>query len=352
MTNWEKIVCNGMSVSFMRKIIILILVVCCGLSAQSKKYYQYDNTVTFKKNQQSGYNWFELLVPCPQSNEYQDVYVLKLVPDEKKWKQREIKTNRNRYLDFYIDSDDLNNDSLTFHVGYRCIMSPKSVDVDFNSLKRPDGNWKQMPEYDTSSPEYKENTGRSGDIIVPDNDTIQEISNKLFKECSNNKLAYAEACYEYVAANYKYKNPYTGLHPVSEILRTGGGDCGSFSTVYISLLRARGIPARHVFAIGGDIDGRKNHHIWAEFYIQDFGWIPVDVTYRNSNPWEDYFGKYRNKWLVVQKGAAMKYPITAGEIKKVNAMQTYVYWYRYKKSPVKVKADQKIEMSAVAKLKK
>lgn len=333
----------------MRKFITAILIVSCGLSVQSKKYCQYDNTITFTKSHQNGYNWYELLVPCPQSNEYQDVYTLNLVPNEKNWKQREIETNHNQYLDFYIESDDLNCDTMTFHVGYRCIMSPKSINVDFNSLKRSDGNWKQMPEYDTSSPEYKENTGRSGDIIVPDNDTILYISDKLFKECGSNKLAYAEACYEYVAANYEYMNPYTGLHPVSEILRLGGGDCGGFSTVYISLLRAQGIPARHVFAIGGNIDGRKNYHIWAEFYIQDFGWIPVDATYRHSNPWDDYFGKYKKEWLVVQKGVAMEYPTTAGDVKKVNEMQTYVYWYRYKKSSLKIKTDQNIEMRTISK---
>jgi hypothetical protein len=123
-----------------------------------------------------------------------------------------------------------------------------------------------------------------------------------------------------VASHFKYLKPGTGLHTLADILSDGGGDCGNLSSIYISLLRAKGIPARHVVAIGGN-------HVWSEFYIQDFGWVPVDVTYKNSTPSGNYFGVYDGKYIVVQKGVAMDYPTYALGTKNFNIFQGFRYWY-------------------------
>jgi transglutaminase-like putative cysteine protease len=63
--------------------------------------------------------------------------------------------------------------------------------------------------------------------------------------------------------------------------------------VFISLMRAQGIPAR--FEIGfplaeapaGEIAG---YHCWAEFYLDKMGWVPVDISEAWKAPAKhDYF---------------------------------------------------------------
>lgn len=311
---------------FMRtqNILLSVLLCCCHLSGYAQSYYQYKNTFNITRSSQTAFNYFVILAPCPQSNEYQNVYELDC-NSSGTWIQHEIAENQNKYLELNMDATDLSNASKNYSVGYSFIFSPKSFAIDFSPYKHADGSWGDMPEYDTSSLDYKENTKQSGEIVVPDNETIVSISNQIFTNCSGNKLAYAEKCYEYVASHYRYLNPNTGLHPLSEILANGGGDCGNFSSIYISLLRAKGIPARHVVAFGAN----NNFHVWSEFYIQDFGWVPVDVTYKNSNPQGNYFGRYNYNMVVVQKGVSMDYPTASVGTQFIDLLQTYYYWYWY-----------------------
>ena len=72
------------------------------------------------------------------------------------------------------------------------------------------------------------------------------------------------------------------------------GNCTDFHALVIGMARSVGIPAR--FAIGvslpesrgsGEIPG---YHCWAELYIRDRGWVPVDASEGSKNPPKrDYF---------------------------------------------------------------
>ena len=72
------------------------------------------------------------------------------------------------------------------------------------------------------------------------------------------------------------------------------GDCHDYSTLFVSMCRAVGIPTRTVTAIEswcpwGRVTGG---HGWAEIYLTNYGWIPVDVQ-RNS------FGHLENNKVVI-----------------------------------------------------
>jgi len=307
--------------------ILSLIMCCCHLDSFAQNFFQYQNTFSINRSSQTAFKKLVLLVPCPQSNEYQDVYELDYTSSGN-WILGEISENHNKYLELDMNSTELNSVSKNFSVGYSFILHPKNISIDFSPYKNSNGTWKEMPEYDTSSMDYQDNIKQSGNIVVPTNSTIVSISNQLFAACGENKLAYAEKCYEYVASHYSYMNPYTGLHPLAELLSSGGGDCGNFSSIYISLLRAKGIPARHVVAMGTN----GAFHVWAEFYIQDFGWVPVDVTYKNSNPSGNYFGRKdynSDKLVVVQKGVVMEYATNGVGLVTLDLLQTYGYWYWY-----------------------
>ncbi|MFI5385670.1 MAG: transglutaminase-like domain-containing protein [Fimbriimonadales bacterium] len=62
-------------------------------------------------------------------------------------------------------------------------------------------------------------------------------------------------------------------------LRTGRGDCGWFSALFVACCRNAGIPAR---TVAGITLGNNAWHVWAEFYLPGFGWIPADPAYSNG----------------------------------------------------------------------
>lgn len=286
----------------MKKSIVMLLLVL-SVALQAEDYFLINNGVNVHRSSDGDITNLLLLTGCPESNEYQDVYELDYSSNGK-WNKRRIEENDNRYLELGLDSKALAKYNGDFYVGYSFVHSPKEIDIDFSDWKDSYGQWKDVPEYDTESQLYKDNTKVSGDLVVPNNLTLSMLSDKLWEEIGySNVMAYAERCYYYVAQNYRYLNPNTGLHPLSELLANGGGDCGNLSSIYISLLRAKGIPARHVIAVGAN----DNFHVWSEFYVQDRGWIPVDVTYKNGNPHGNYFGKYHEKFIIVQKGVVMDY---------------------------------------------
>jgi hypothetical protein len=68
------------------------------------------------------------------------------------------------------------------------------------------------------------------------------------------------------------------------MLTTGIGDCGTQSMYFAALCRSLGIPAR---APGGYqmIEGKAGTHFWAEYYLEGYGWIPVDVTAAEGADW-------------------------------------------------------------------
>jgi transglutaminase-like putative cysteine protease len=74
------------------------------------------------------------------------------------------------------------------------------------------------------------------------------------------------------------------------------GNCTDFHSLFMSLTRSRGIPAKFEIGFGlpekrgaGDVPG---YHCWAKFRPEGKGWIPVDISEANKHPdkREYYFG--------------------------------------------------------------
>lgn len=316
----------------MRMTIISMLLCCSQLAAMAQAEYQH--TINITRSGTTGFTKLIIVAPCPQSDQYQDITKLNYT-DMGNWTLCEISENQNKYLELDMNKSELSAASKDFSVGYSFVASPKIVNIDFSPYKNQDGSWTEMPEYDTSSADYQDNTKQSGEIVVPTNSTITTISDQLFAECGNNKLAYAERCYEYVASNYPWLAPDYNDKPLSEVLSAGGGNSCNVSSIYISLLRAKGIPARHVFGRVADnfaeeypigSSSIKTSWVWSEFFIQDFGWVPVDVPSKSIDPTGDYFGKYNLNMVVMQRGVVMEYPTSDG-LKTINTFNSYCWWW-------------------------
>jgi len=75
------------------------------------------------------------------------------------------------------------------------------------------------------------------------------------------------------------------------------GDCSEYSYLFVALCRALGIPARVEagFAFRSDTETTEDGHMWAEYCLENYGWVPVDPTWRLFN-WMDsrHFGSQQS----------------------------------------------------------
>src|SRR5467141_3256862 len=109
-------------------------------------------------------------------------------------------------------------------------------------------------------------------------------------------LEKARAIYNYVIATMRHDKSGTGWGNGDAIWACTAkrGNCTDFPSLFIGMMRAVGIPAR--FEIGFPLPADQHdgavpgYHCWAEFYVQPFGWIPVDASEAWKHPdKKDYF---------------------------------------------------------------
>jgi transglutaminase-like putative cysteine protease len=131
--------------------------------------------------------------------------------------------------------------------------------------------------------------------LVPLTGRIAQVSANL-AEIDATPLQQARVDYEYVTSIMKYDKTGTGWGRGDALYACDvrRGNCTDFHSLFIGLLRARGIPARFTIgfplgsAASGDIPG---YHCWAEFYSGGV-WVPVDASEASKHPEKHdyYFG--------------------------------------------------------------
>jgi protein-glutamine gamma-glutamyltransferase len=92
--------------------------------------------------------------------------------------------------------------------------------------------------------------------------------------------------------SYTLEPPLLGEHPIDEFLfDTKKGFCEHYSSSFVLVLRAAGIPARVVTGYqGGEVNPitrelivrQADAHAWSEVWFDDLGWLRVDPTFAVS----------------------------------------------------------------------
>ena len=137
------------------------------------------------------------------------------------------------------------------------------------------------------------------DRLVPLQGTIAELSAEQTRGLRD-PLAKARAIYNYVVATLRYDKSGTGWGHGDAIWACTAkrGNCTDFHSLLIGMMRAAGIPAR--FEIGFPLpedqhDGTvPGYHCWAEFYVEPYGWIPVDASeaWKHQDKKDYFFGAH------------------------------------------------------------
>jgi transglutaminase-like putative cysteine protease len=93
----------------------------------------------------------------------------------------------------------------------------------------------------------------------------------------------AHAIYDWLVNTMVYDKtaPGWGMGDTERACDVQKGNCTDFHSLFISLARAEGIPARFVigFPLKKDPTGTiPGYHCWAEFWLEGVGWVPVDAS--------------------------------------------------------------------------
>lgn len=200
----------------------------------------------------------------------------------------------------------------TAHYSYKNLRSGEKVQAEMLTRARiyeiryfiyPDkvGGLDEMPD-DIPEVYYENNEKYQIDHAV--------IQAALEKAVGDEKNPYwiARKIYNYLMDEMYYEM-VGGWNTAPTVLDRGNGSCSEYSFVYISMCRAAGIPARYVgsVVVRGDDDSMDDvFHRWAEIYLPNYGWIPVDPSGGDQElprHQANYFGHLSNRFLITTESA-------------------------------------------------
>jgi hypothetical protein len=259
----------------MRKILLLPLV----LLASSFAFAQQSRHFTFHyafsvRNIQPGRR-IEIWFPQASSDQFQEVKVVSVTGDLPTKSKREAKHGN---LIFHAIASKAARDNYNFDVEYEVVRHERVA------LPR-DGM--QPVLIQASAKETNQYLGP--DKLVPVSGRLSDIAAKQVQDHTGT-IDRALALYDYVFNTMRYDKSGTGWGrgDAEWACDSKRGNCTDFHSVFISMARSQGIPAR--FEIGFPLPaGKKSgeiagYHCWAEFYDSHYGWVPVDISEASKDP--------------------------------------------------------------------
>ena len=158
---------------------------------------------------------------------------------------------------------------------------------------------------------YK-NSVEADQLIKSSDEKVLELVKEIAGK-ETNPYNLAKLAYSYMIQNYTIQHELRkGESSPLDLLKKKRGDAYDFAILYTTLLRAMGIPANPLAGILVDSELKSKSHWWTEFYIEGFGWVPVDIALAKGlpynsfksveNPEEYYFGNIDGQHIAFSKG--------------------------------------------------
>ena len=157
-------------------------------------------------------------------------------------------------------------------------------------------------------------------ILLPVNNPQIKLLSDSIVNIERNPYFKAKKIYEYIISNFNITRETTSdrSQTVLSMLENKTGSPYDVSLLFSTLCRANNIPC--VPISGVIMDGIKTYlHWWVEFYIDSFGWIPLDIGMAMGVPFasnmEDrkvyYFGNLDGNRVSFSHGEKEILPMTA-----------------------------------------
>jgi transglutaminase-like putative cysteine protease len=215
-------------------------------------------------------------IPLPQSDAYQTV--------------SELRVESPFIYSTHRDSE-YGNEYAYLEVPATKVAGPAEVRVTFQVTRR---EHRVVLGANSAATDKRAEAGELQRFLQPDRrvplaGTIAELSAKETHGMQD-PMVKARAIYDYVIATMRYDKSGTGWGNGDAIWACTAkrGNCTDFHSLFIGMMRAAGIPAR--FEIGFPLPADQHagtipgYHCWAQFYVEPYGWIPVDASEAWKHP--------------------------------------------------------------------
>jgi transglutaminase-like putative cysteine protease len=203
-----------------------------------------------------------LWIPLPVSRGAQTVSDVR-IDSPYKWTTHTDKALGNRYATTTIDKPEPGD--LTVKVHFTATRREETIDHPF----------------ETKAGKSELARDLRADKLVTLSPRIHELADTITAG-KTTRIEQAKAIYDYLVTNMTYDKvvPGWGHGDTERACDVKKGNCTDFHSLFISLARAKGIPARFVigFPLTSSDGNVKGYHCWAEFYVKGRGWIPVDAS--------------------------------------------------------------------------
>jgi transglutaminase-like putative cysteine protease len=119
----------------------------------------------------------------------------------------------------------------------------------------------------------------------------------LKRKSGERDLDFAHRAMEVMVRTHTYRFDQKSDRSASAVCQAGWSDCGGLTTVYVSILRANGIPAR---CLSGRRLKPDEPHVRLDFYAEGVGWVPADPAVAVSeNSADAGFGRERTDMVIM-----------------------------------------------------
>jgi len=158
----------------------------------------------------------------------------------------------------------------------------------------------------------------TSDPLVPsDNPAIVSTARSVVGG-EENPYFKALAIYNYLIDKLHY-DPSVTTGSLVDSLNSGNADAYDYALLFTALARSVGVPTRPVAGYIVYGDKQTSRFYWAEFYLNDFGWVPVDPVLGSgvkfgdfpnvSDPRSYYFGDIDNQHIAFSRGVVQVEPL-------------------------------------------
>lgn len=234
---------------------------------RQRRYFHVKHVITLNGGVVPKGETISCWMPIPQEyNQQTGPENLQTVPEMNNYDKNTTAAQRTLYMERSSNGDA----PTVFRAEYDYSMEPFYVkDLDPNKIK-----------YDANDLQYIENIKEKLPHIIL-NDEVTSMAKSIVGETTN-PLIQASKLWHWMQnkENIRYvaEMEYSIIPSTTgKILATRTGDCGVQASLFISMCRSLGVPAR--WQSGWvNMPNAWNMHDWAEIYMPPYGWLPVDPS--------------------------------------------------------------------------
>lgn len=246
----------------------------------------------------SGSNKIRVWMPLPSTDQFQTISELQITSPVRV-QIHKLRRYKNQYAYFDVDSARVR---IGFEVRVAFHVVRYERWLDFTSRKALPG-----------PPPKEIEPFVQSDALIPVDGSTEHLSRQLTEGLSD-PIEKARKIYDYVISNIQHSDqtPAVGRADIARVLQSHQGDCADFHSLFITLARAAGIPARIEIGFSLPEDQKQGtlsgYQSWAEFYVNGLGWIPLDAwgsSQRSGKNHEQFFGFLDAHRVMISMGRAI-----------------------------------------------